>query len=156
MTTKASPKASKKDMQYFVEHCASFNFRKAARTVTQLFDTALQPVGLRSTQLVILLAAGVHESLSLSELAVEIVTDRTTLTRALKPLINKGYLKSVSGKDKRSIRVALTDKGHQVILKSVPYWNKAQSHVVKTLGEKQWNDLRVKLDRVSADIKVND
>ncbi len=143
-------------MQYFVDQCASFHFRKAARTVTQLFDKALQPVGIRSTQLVILLAAGVHESLSLSELADEIVTDRTTLTRALKPLMNKGYLKSLSGKDKRSIRVALTDKGHQVILKSVPYWNKAQGHVVKTLGAKQWNELRLKLHQVSGDVKKND
>src|ERR1700677_4118299 len=95
-----SAKASKKDMEYFVSQCASFNFRKAARVITQLFDNALQPVGLRSTQLAVLLAAGINENATMSQLAEIIVADRTTLTRALKPLFVKGYLKSVTGKDK--------------------------------------------------------
>ncbi len=38
--------------------CACFNFRKASRAVTQFFDVALQPSGLRSTQFVILVRIG--------------------------------------------------------------------------------------------------
>jgi DNA-binding MarR family transcriptional regulator len=146
-------KASKKDMQHFIDQCASFNFRKAARATTQLFDTALQPVGLRSTQLIILLAAGVHETTTMSELADIIVTDRTTLTRGLRPLVNKGYLKNITGKDKRKTGVELTDKGHQIILKSVPYWQQAQGHIVKSLGAKQWEDLRLRLNKASSVVK---
>src|SRR6185369_1797370 len=83
---------SKNEMAYYATMCASFNLRKASRAVTQLFDNALHPIGLRSTQLVILLASGIYESLSLSQLADIIVSDRTTLTRALKPLLRKGLL----------------------------------------------------------------
>ncbi len=36
--------------------CACFNFRKASRSVTQLFDHGA-PTGLRSTQLVILMTS---------------------------------------------------------------------------------------------------
>src|SRR5213078_349079 len=36
--------------------CACSNVRKAARTVTQLFDEVLQPTGLRSTQFTLLVA----------------------------------------------------------------------------------------------------
>ena len=35
---------TKKEMAFYATSCASFNFRKAARAVTQLFDNALQPV----------------------------------------------------------------------------------------------------------------
>jgi DNA-binding MarR family transcriptional regulator len=150
-----SAKASKKDMEYFVSQCASFNFRKAARVITQLFDNALQPVGLRSTQLAVLLAAGINENATMSQLAEIIVADRTTLTRALKPLFIKGYLKSVTGKDKRKTAITLTDKGHQIILKSVPYWIKAQNRVVKSLGQKKWESLRIALNKVSDKVKEN-
>ena len=36
--------------------CGSFNLRKATRVVTQLYDDILQPTGLRSTQVVLLVA----------------------------------------------------------------------------------------------------
>jgi hypothetical protein len=72
--------------------CACFNFRKASRAVTQHFDEQLQPTGLRSTQLVILLAVAVYESSGMAELARALVMDRSTLTRNLRPLINQGLL----------------------------------------------------------------
>ncbi|HEY5040100.1 MAG TPA: MarR family winged helix-turn-helix transcriptional regulator, partial [bacterium] len=122
---------AKSEMTYYATVCASFNFRKAARAVTQLFDTALQPVGIRSTQLVVLLAAGIYEKPTMSEMADIMVTDRTTLTRALKPLFRKGLLVNVPGQDKRKSCVSLTDRGHQTIRKSVPYWHKAQNHFEK-------------------------
>jgi len=150
-----SAKASKKDMEYFATQCASFNFRKATRAVTQLFDNALKPAGLRSTQLVVLLAAGIYENSTMSQLADIVSADRTTLTRALKPLVLKGYLKYVSGKDKRQTSVELTDKGHKVILKSIPYWTKAQNHVIKSLGQKNWENLRIALDKVGGQVKEN-
>jgi len=140
-------------MEHFANQCASFNFRKVARVVTQLFDNALQPTGIRSTQLVILLTAGIHENSTMSELADRVMADRTTLTRALKPLLLKGYLKNVPGKDKRKTTVVLTDKGHQIILKSVPYWTKAQKHVVDNFGGNNWDNLRVKLDKMCGAVK---
>ena len=36
--------------------CACFNLRKATRMVTQLYDDALKPVGIRATQLTVLAA----------------------------------------------------------------------------------------------------
>jgi DNA-binding MarR family transcriptional regulator len=136
---------SKKEMAYYASVCASFNFRKAARAVTQLFDTTLQPTGLRSTQLVILLAAGIHEKPTMSLLAETIISDRTTLTRALKPLFRQGLLENIPGKDKRKNGIFLTPKGHHAVRRALPYWKKAQKRIVKSFGRKQWEDLLVKL-----------
>ena len=132
-------------MAYFATECASFNFRKAARAVTQLFDQALQPSGLRSTQLGILLAAGIYEKATMSQLAEIIVADRTTLTRALKPLFRRGLLENIPGPDKRKNGISLTLKGHRTVRKAAPYWKKAQDQVLKGFGKKQWGEFRVKL-----------
>ena len=140
-----STKLTKETMTYFAVECASFNFRKAARAMTQLFDKTLQPSGLRSTQLGILLAAGIYEKATMSQLAEVIVADRTTLTRALKPLVRRGFLVNIPGQDKRKNGISLTLKGHQAIRKAAPYWKKAQGRVVKGFGKKQWEEFRHKL-----------
>src|SRR5438552_6327728 len=72
--------------------CACFNFRKASRSVTQLFDQILAPTGLRSTQLVILVTGQLLGPSSIARLARELVMDRSTLTRNLKPLLAMGLL----------------------------------------------------------------
>src|SRR5476651_2814628 len=53
--------------------CACFNFRKASRSVTQLFDQILAPTGLRSTQLVILMTGQLLGPSSIARLAQDLV-----------------------------------------------------------------------------------
>jgi DNA-binding MarR family transcriptional regulator len=136
----------KEQLMFYINACASFNLRKAARVMTQFFDQVLRPTGLRSTQLVILLAAGLKEKTTMSELSDAIVSDRTTLTRALRPLYKKGFLKNVRGADRRKSGVVLTAKGTQAILKAAPYWHAAQAKVEKGFGAKTWKDFVSKLD----------
>lgn len=121
--------------------CACFHFRKASRAVTQLFDDALQHTGLRSTQLVILIAAAVYESLSVSRLAKELVMDRSTLTRNLRPLERRGLLQLVPGKDVRTRLVALTPAGRDALAGALPAWESAQQEFQGQLGPARWTHL---------------
>jgi DNA-binding MarR family transcriptional regulator len=136
----------KEQLLFYVNSCASFNLRKAARVMTQFFDQVLRPTGLRSTQLVILLAAGLKDKTTMSELSDAIVSDRTTLTRALRPLIKKGLIKNVPGTDRRKSGIVLTAKGDLAIRKAAPYWHAAQAKVEKGFGAKTWKDFISKLD----------
>src|SRR5580692_1648400 len=81
--------------------CACLSLRQASRMVTQLFDDALMPVGLLSTQLPVLVVLARYGPLTISRLASLIIIDRTTLTRNLKPLQHRGYVRAVPTKDKR-------------------------------------------------------
>jgi DNA-binding MarR family transcriptional regulator len=121
--------------------CACFNFRKASRVVTQMFDEALSPCGLRSTQLVMLLAVYLHEQLSPAELAEELVTDRSTLTRNLQPLIKRRLLRMAHGKDRRTREISLTPTGVAALADAIPYWENAQRRFVKQLGPSRWKQL---------------
>ena len=128
--------------------CVCGSLRRAARAVTQLYDEALRPTGLRITQLGILGATIAMEPITISRLAEATVTDRTTLTRNLKLLEKQGLIRVNSGNDRREREVTLTDRGREAVVKVYPLWQKAQRHVVKSLGEERWKALRQELSAV--------
>lgn len=140
MATKHAPQGplDREKCLEMVATCASFNFRKASRSVTQLYDQILAPIGLRSTQLVLLLAAEVLGPCGLARLARELVMDRSTITRNLQPLVTQGLLE-ISGKSGRGGKaVEITAAGKRAIANSVPYWEEAQSHLIRNLGNERW------------------
>ena len=116
------------------DNCTCFNLRKAARAVTQAYDGTLKPIGLRATQLSVLNVIAIEGPAAMSELADILVMDRTTLTRNIKPLMDQGYLKSVTGEDKRQRPIAITAKGKKQLKKALPYWQQAQKNVAAGLG----------------------
>jgi DNA-binding MarR family transcriptional regulator len=126
--------------------CACYNFRKASRAVTQFFDETLAPVGLRSTQLVILLNVAASQPPAKSDeppatvihLAREMVMDRSTLARNLKPLEKRQFIKITPGTDRRTRVVRLTARGQKVLAEAVPLWEQAQRRFVEQVGAKRW------------------
>ncbi|MEE9257763.1 MAG: MarR family winged helix-turn-helix transcriptional regulator [bacterium] len=119
--------------------CVGLNIRKASRAVTQLYDAALQPAGLRVTQLSILAVASRMERATISKLGEALVMDRTTLTRNLQPLEKKGLIKIAPGEDRRTREVSLTGRGRKSLSKGIPLWEKAQKRMVGALGEDRWS-----------------
>jgi len=116
--------------------------------VTQLYDEVLRPTGLRITQFSILGATMAMEPITVTRLAEATVTDRTTLTRNLKLLEKQGLIRVAPGNDRREREVALTSRGRQALVRTLPLWEKAQAHVVEGLGEERWKDLRQELSAV--------
>jgi len=122
------------DLEQLAE-CACFNLRKASRAITQYYDHALQPVGLRVTQFSILAALANFGTITITAFAKYLVMDRTTLTRNLRPLQDQELVDVVTGKDQRQRYLELTPKGRELLLKSMPYWLSAQDSVKKQLDE---------------------
>jgi len=129
--------------------CACSNFRKAARAITQLYDHALQPSGLRSTQLILLLEIAVAESITVSRLARRLVMDSSTVTRNLKPLTNHGLINQIENKHKRGQAYALTRKGDEALQDAMPLWEKAQDLIVSGFDEKHWSALLDNLSEIT-------
>ncbi len=125
--------------------CACFNLRKTTRAITQLYDEALRPSGLRCTQFSLLVAAMMLEPVTVTHLAEIVVMDRTTLARNIVPLEKEGLIKVTPGDDQRTRIVALTLRGKEVLSEAFPLWEKAQSRVVRGLGEERWNALKANL-----------
>ena len=121
--------------------CTCFNLRKAARAVTQLYEAALEPTGLRATQMSVLVALSLAERAPLSRVADALVMDRTTLTRNLRPLQRRGWVRMEPGEDRRERTLSLTDSGRAVLAAAMPLWRQAQARVLAQIGEARWAGL---------------
>ncbi len=125
--------------------CACFNLRKATRMVTQLYDEALKPAGIRATQFMVLAATRSAGPISVNRLADRIVMDRTTLTRNLKPLEREGLIAVQPGDDLRVREVSLTAKGRKTLDRAYPLWKRVQARLREQLGDSRVDRLLVDL-----------
>jgi len=121
--------------------CTCFNLRKASRRVTSFYDAALKRCGLKVTQMTLLTAIRVLEPITIKRLAKAIVMDRTTLSRNVSLLSKKGMIDIEAGEDLRTRKLTLTERGHNALVAAFPLWQKAQSEIIKDLGEDRWAHL---------------
>ena len=128
-----------------IENCVCHRTRMAARAVTRLYDDALRSVGLRATQLAVLVAAGADDVVSITALAKLMGMDRSTLTRNLAPLEREGLIRVGNEGWRRSRTVAITKEGRSRIREALPLWQKAQERLRQKLG-RRWAAIRADLD----------
>jgi DNA-binding MarR family transcriptional regulator len=119
MGTASAPAAA---CQTVAASCPCFALRKASRAVTQLFDEALRPVGLHATQFSLLVALRLLDAVRVCDLAEEVVTDPTTLSRNLAVLQRRGLVTLAAGGDRRTRLVVLTVEGHAAVSRALPLW----------------------------------
>lgn len=131
--------------------CTGGNLRRATRAVNQVYDGALAPVGLKSTQFNLLAALDKLGEVPLTRLAEALVLDRTTLTRNLKPLIEQGLVRSGEDEDRRVRRLGLSAKGRRRLAQALPHWRNAQRRMVEALGPERWARL---LDDLAASVEA--
>jgi DNA-binding MarR family transcriptional regulator len=117
--------------------CACHKVRIAARAVTRAYDRALRPVGLRSTQFTVLVAASFAAGIPLNKLATVLGLERTTLTRSLDGIEKEGLIR-VEKVDGRTRNVVLTQLGKDRLDLALPLWNQAQRNLRRRLGEQGW------------------
>jgi DNA-binding MarR family transcriptional regulator len=123
-----------------VQACAVMNFRQVSRSVTARFDDQLRAAGLRATQLNLLMAIETGAATTVTGLAEILAMDRTTMTRSLKLLRDRGLVEKT--------RIALTEKGRRAAAAALPLWEKAQAEILGGLGQKRWAALLSELAAV--------
>jgi len=134
--------------QGYVESCACHKVRMAARAVTRAYDDALRPVGLRATQLAVLVAVGKDGPVSMTALANLMGMDRTTLTRNLRPLEKQGLLAIGPEGWRRTRRLEITKKGQSLLREALPHWEQAQHALRRKLGDQNWLSIHASLDQL--------
>lgn len=113
--------------------CTCFALRRLARTVTRLYDLHMAGVGLKTTQFSLLKHIAVSP-MPMAKLAAQLSTDRTTLTRNLKPLREAGWVTLAPGNDARQRIVTLTDDGKAKVTGARQAWRAAQRELELSLG----------------------
>jgi DNA-binding MarR family transcriptional regulator len=119
--------------------CASF--RRTARALTQLYDQALRPLGLRATQFTILQALSLAGEVSQGQLGEMLAMDSTTLTRTLEIMGRHGWIAERRGEDRRERRLRLANAGETQFKHALPVWERVQSRLRHKMGEQTWKNL---------------
>ena len=120
--------------------CAAFSLKSAARAVSQAYDEALQPAGLRSTQFALLVAVAANQPAAVGEIATVMFMDQTTTTRSLRLLARAGLVEIPARGPKREKRVRLTAEGERKLRRAVPVWRAAQERFTDAFGQQKWRE----------------
>lgn len=87
----------------------------------------------------------------MAELAKAMVMDRTTLVRALKPLLRRGLVVAPAERQSnRRLRVVLTRRGLAKLDEAAAHWATAQASFERSFGQQQATHLRSELFRMTS------
>ncbi len=149
-----------------IENVAAFDFppcnntalRRAARRLGNLYDDALEPVGLKATQMGLmakiarLSADNAGRPPSLQELAARLAIQISALTHALRPLVRDGLVAlKPDDEDGRTKRGVLTPAGTARLNEAAVHWAAVNERVETVLGSDGAAALRALADHVSSD-----
>jgi DNA-binding MarR family transcriptional regulator len=129
--------------------CAAYNFRRTARAVSRLYDRALEPAGLRSTQFAILTAIAKLEPVAISRVGEILVIDPATMTRNLRLLEKQGLVEISPRGVRRQRLLNLTCKAEKVLAVAVPLWREAQARFLAALGSLGWKEFKANLQQAT-------
>jgi len=139
--------------------CTCGSLRKASRRISQFYDTALAPVGIKSTQYSILTEVergGLEGPLTMCQLADAMVMDRSTLGHNLRPLQRDDLLVLQHiASDRRKRHVTLTKKGRSTLQHARRLWRLAEGRFEEIFGKRHAADLRAVLLDIAANDELN-
>lgn len=117
--------------------------RGATLRIVELYDQYLTPTGVTARQFSVLRFIAMNSPITVTDLAAHMKLERSTLSRNIKLLTEKGYLTYTTLKG-RGKRLELTDYGAETFAKASKEWEKAQQKFENKLGDtqfRQWNEI---------------
>lgn len=130
--------------------CNCLNIRRASQAITEVYDEFLEPSNLKLGQFSLLKHINQLEPVSVSDLALIMRLDRTTLVRNLKPLEKDELVEDISTEGTRNRQLKLTAKGIETYKLAEKLWEKAQNFVEEYLGKDNIDTFTVLLSKIEA------
>ena len=119
--------------------CACASVRRASRAVTQLYDSWLRDHGIEGPQFALLAMLDRLGETNQATMGQRFDLDKTTLSRNLKLLQQRGWVSVNAGADARERRAALTPAGRQRLAAARPAWRRAQQQLRAGMNEHEWD-----------------
>lgn len=130
--------------------CNCINIRRSSQAITEVYDGFLKPSGLKISQFSLLKHIKGMQPVSVSNLALKMRLDRTTLVRNLKSLEGRGFIMDSALTGTRNRQLNLTDRGLEILEKTELLWLKAQSFFEQYMGKDEVKTLTVLLSKIEA------
>ena len=121
--------------------CYSINLKRATNAVSKYYDKQLKNIGLTISQFSLLNDLHRLGRCSKSALAIEANLEKSTISRNLKLLEEKGLIHDLSQQGRRNSQIELTAEGRKLINDGYVFWNAAQKHLEERIGREQLQEL---------------
>jgi DNA-binding MarR family transcriptional regulator len=115
--------------------CIAVRVRLINRVISALYDEALRPYGLRISQLNILAAVAYLGESRPALVSRALRIEKSTLSRDLELMKQKGWLESDPPTGGRNQTVRLTPQGKKLLGRAQPPWEKAQADARLLIGQ---------------------
>ena len=114
--------------------CIADKFKLLNRVITNLYDEALRPIGITTSQMNILVVTAKYGEVSPSQVASWLHMEKSTLSRNVRLLRNTGWIETIPGSG-RSHKLRVTSKGAAILNEGLPLWERAQRKASSLLGD---------------------
>ncbi len=115
--------------------CIADKLRLMNRIVTQLYDEALRPTGMTTSQMNILVVVAKYGEATPVELGDWLHMENSTLSRNVRRLKQNAWLTIQPAETGRTHTLKLTSKGSRALQKGLPLWESAQREAQVILGK---------------------
>jgi DNA-binding MarR family transcriptional regulator len=129
--------------------CACTTVKKLSRILGRTYDAALTGSGINITQLAVMRCISRRDGEPLVRVAEELEMDRTSLYRAINPMVRNGWIVLAQGTDARSRTAKITKKGIQLLAKAGGKWDKIQGSLIEQFGRSAYASLIGELHRLA-------
>ena len=126
--------------------CLGYRTRLLSRVITNIYDRAMQPLGLKANQVTILTMLSYVGKASPAEISRELVMEKSTVSRTLDRMKKNGWVKVEGQGDGPGQTITVTNQGRELMAAAHEQWKKAQEQTAEILGE----------DGVAAIIKLHE
>jgi DNA-binding MarR family transcriptional regulator len=134
------------------EVCLALRTRRLARKVSRLYDQALSPLGLDSSQFNILTIIGAAMPAQLTDVGAMLDLDPSTLSRAIKALEMLGFVAVSGGRGRGGLLLDLSERGKDVMGEAIAAWKKVQAELTAALGEAEVGRIIEAFDQIEQTI----
>jgi DNA-binding MarR family transcriptional regulator len=128
--------------------CACTSIKRLSRVLGRVYDAALTASPMNVTQLAVLRCIARRKGEPLLHVAEELEMDRSSLYRALNPMVREKWVVITSGMDARSSTAVITRKGQVLLKKAGMQWEKVQTRVVESFGRREWATFVANIERL--------
>ena len=121
--------------QEIAQECLAVRLRKINRVVTNTYDQALRPLGLKVSQMNILVVAERLGTARPGDIGRVLDIEASTLSRNLERMRRRGWIEALEDEsDARSQPFRLTAEGRRLLADAYPAWRLAQDQAAQELG----------------------
>ena len=130
-------KTAQISVETIAEQCIAVRLRMLSRAVTRIYNRALRPYGLTTSQMNILVAISCLSQAKQYDVCQALHLEKSTLSRDVARMRRQGWLDDVPGEDGRTVLLRITPAGRRLVEEAIPAWQQAQAQATTLLGERQ-------------------